>query len=82
LVELKASESDTSSDFESEPDKGTNKRNKIIDVEPSAIVDTTKIQEIELEDPEEGKCLFHSQMWVKGSPLLFIIDNGIQKNLI
>jgi hypothetical protein len=33
-------------------------------------------------DPEEGECLFHSQMWVKGTPLHFIIDNDSKKNLI
>ena len=26
--------------------------------------------------------LFHSQMWVKGSPVQFIVENGSQKNLI
>jgi hypothetical protein len=37
------------------------------------------------EDPkelEEGERLFHSQMWVNGVPLYFIVDNGSQKNLI
>jgi hypothetical protein len=29
-----------------------------------------------------GEHLFHSQMWVKGSPLQFIVDSGSQKNLI
>ena len=28
------------------------------------------------------ECLFHSQMWVKGNPLHFVVDSGIQKNLI
>jgi hypothetical protein len=27
-------------------------------------------------DPEEGEHLFHSQMWVKGTPLHFIVDSG------
>jgi hypothetical protein len=31
---------------------------------------------------KRGKCLFHSQMWVKGTPLHFIVDSGSQKNLI
>jgi hypothetical protein len=31
---------------------------------------------------EEGERLFHSQMWVKGTPLHFIVDSGSQKNLI
>jgi hypothetical protein len=40
------------------------------------------IQKEEPKDPEEVECLFHSKMWVKGSLLQFIIDSGIQKNLI
>jgi hypothetical protein len=43
---------------------------------------TTTIQPEEPEDPEEGEHLFHSQMWVKGTPLHFIVDSGSQKNLI
>jgi hypothetical protein len=72
---MKASESEVGSDSESDPDKGK----QIIDTEPSAIVATTKVQPSE---QEEGECLFHSQMWVKGAPLHFIVDNGSQKNLI
>jgi hypothetical protein len=75
---MKAFESDASSDSESEPEKGR----QIIDTELSAIVATTKIQSGELDEPEEGESLFHSHMWVKGTPLHFIIDSGIQKNLI
>jgi hypothetical protein len=82
VAELKASESDACSDSESEPNKGNDKGKQIIDAEPSATVATTKIQKIEPEDPEEGEHLFHSQMWVKGSPLQFIVDSGSQKNLI
>jgi hypothetical protein len=41
-----------------------------------------KIQKEEPEDPEEAEHLFHSKMWVKGSPLQFIVDRGSQKNLI
>jgi hypothetical protein len=51
-------------------------------VEPSATVATTKLQPGEPDEPEEGEHLFHSQMWVKGTPLHFIIDSGSQKNLI
>jgi hypothetical protein len=36
----------------------------------------------EPEDLEEGERLFHSHMWVKGTPLHFIVDSGSQKNLI
>ena len=54
----------------------------IIDVEPNATISTTKIKKDEPEDLEEGKRLFHSQMWVKGSLLQFIVDSESQKNLI
>ena len=79
---MRASESDACSDSESEPDKVNEKGKQIIDADPNAIVATTKIQKEEPEDPEEAERLFHSQMWVKGSPLWFIVDNGSQKNLI
>ena len=69
MADLKVSESYAGSDSDSEPDKGNDKGNQIVDVKPSATVATTKIQKNEPEDPEEGECLFHSQMWVKGSPL-------------
>ena len=82
VAELKASESDTCSDPEPEPDKGNGKGKQIIDADPSATVATAKIQKNEPEEPEEGERLFHSQMWVKGSPLQFIVDSGSQKNLI
>ena len=49
---------------------------------PNATIATTKIQKEEPEDSEEEEHLFHSQMWVKGSPLQFIVDGGSQKNLI
>jgi hypothetical protein len=78
VAEVKSSESDAGSDSESEPEKGR----QIIDAEPSATVATTKIQPSELDEPEEGECLFHSQMWVKGTLLHFIVDSGSQKNLI
>ena len=82
VVELKASESDVGSNFESELDKGTDKGKQIIDVDPTATVANAKIQKNEPEDPEEEERLFHSQMWVKGSTLQFIVDSGSQKNLI
>jgi hypothetical protein len=78
MVELKASESKVDSDSESNLEGGK----QIIDVEPSAIVATTKVRPSEPKEPEEGECLFHSQMWVKGAPLHFIVDSGSQKNLI
>jgi hypothetical protein len=50
--------------------------------DPTTIVATATIQPEEPTDPEEGEHLFHSQMWVKGTPLHFIVDSGSQKNLI
>jgi len=41
----------------------------LIDAEPNTTISTTNIHKEELEDPEEEEHLFHSQMWVKGSPL-------------
>ena len=41
-----------------------------------------KIENKESEDPKEEERLFHSHMWVKGSLLQFVIENGSQKNLI
>jgi hypothetical protein len=78
MVELKASESEVDYDSESNPEGGK----WIIDVEPSATVTTTKVQPSKLEEPQEGKHLFHSQMWVKGDLLYFIVDSGSQKNMI
>ena len=69
---MKSLELDLDSDSKIEPDKGK----QIIDAKLNATVATTQIQSVEPEDPEEGKCLFHSQMWVKGIPLHFIVDNG------
>jgi hypothetical protein len=71
VAEVKASESDVDSDSEIEPERGR----QIIDTEPSATVATTKLQPGEPDEPEEGERLFHSQMWVKGTPLHFIIDS-------
>jgi hypothetical protein len=78
VAELKETESSPDSDSDSD----NNKRRQIIDAEPTATVTTTTIQPEEPEDPEEGEHLFHSQMWVKGTPLHFIVDSGSQKNLI
>jgi hypothetical protein len=39
---------------------------------------TATIQPEEPTDPEEGEHLFHSQMWVKGTPLHFIIDMEVR----
>jgi hypothetical protein len=77
-LDQKAFESDAGSDFDSEPERGR----WIIDAEPSATIATTKLYPSEPDEPEEGEHLFHSQMWVKGTPLHFIIDSSSQKNLI
>jgi hypothetical protein len=62
--------------LDSESDSKNNGKGQIIDADPTAIVSTATIQ------PEEGEHLFRSQIWVKGTPLHFIIDSGSQKNLI
>ena len=82
VAELKALELDAFYDPESEPDKGNDKGKQIIDADPSAIFSTTKIQREDAKDPKEGEHVFHSQMWVKGCPLQFLIDSGRRKNLI
>jgi hypothetical protein len=77
VVEVKDKEPNP--DSESDPENIENKQ--IIDADPTATVATTTIQPEEPVDPEEGEHLFHSQMWVKGTPLHFIVDSS-QKNLI
>jgi hypothetical protein len=57
-------------------------RRQIIDADPIAIVTTTTIQPKETTNIEEGEHIFHSQLWVKGTPLHFIVDRGSQKNII
>jgi hypothetical protein len=78
VAEVKASELDVGSDSKSEPERGR----QIIDAEPSSTVATTKLQPGEPGEPEEGERLFHSQMWVQGTPLHFIFDSSSQKKLI
>jgi hypothetical protein len=70
LEELKEKELEPKSYLDLEKDKGK----WIINVEPNATITTTKIQPDESEEPEEGEFLFHSQMWVKGTPLHFIVE--------
>jgi hypothetical protein len=73
-------------DKEPNPDSKSNSENtgkrQIIDANPTSIVVTATIQLEEPTDPEEGEHLFHSQMWVKGTSLHFIVDSRSQKNLI
>jgi hypothetical protein len=71
VVEIKEKESNPDSESDSE----NNGRRQIIDADPTATVTTTTIQPEEPTDPEEGEHLFHSQMWVKGTPLHFIVDS-------
>jgi hypothetical protein len=78
VAEVKASESNAGSDSEPEPERGR----RIIDVKPSATVTITKLQPGEQDEPKERECLFHSQVWIKGTLLHFIVDSGSQKNLI
>jgi hypothetical protein len=78
MVKLNASKSKVNFDSESNPKGGK----QIINVEPSAMVTTTKVRPSKPKEPEEGEHLFHSQMWVKGALFHFIVDSGIQKNMI
>jgi hypothetical protein len=73
VAEVKASELDLGSDSKSKLERGR----WIIDMEPSATVSTTKLHHGEPDEAEEGECLFHSQMWVKCTPLHVTIDSGI-----
>jgi hypothetical protein len=78
MAKLKASDSEADFDSESNP-KG---EKWIIDADPNSNVVTTKFRPSEPEEPEEGEHLIQSQMWVKGAPLHFMANSGIQKNLI
>jgi hypothetical protein len=80
IQSLVAKLKDKDSNLDLDPDSENNKRRQIIDAEPTTTVTTTTIQP--KEDPEEGERHFHSQMWVKGTPLHFIVDNESQKNII
>jgi hypothetical protein len=71
VAEVKAFESYVGFDSKSKPER----ERQIIDAGPSATV-ATKLQRGEPDEPEEGERLFHSQMWVKCTPLHFIVDNG------
>jgi hypothetical protein len=59
---------------DSESDSENTGKGQIIDADPTTIVATVAIQPEEPTDPEEGERLFHSQMWVKGTPLHFIVN--------
>jgi hypothetical protein len=78
VVEIKDKESNPDSESDSE----NTGEGQIIHADPTTILATTTIQIEEPTDPGEGDRLFHSQMWVKGTPLHFIVDSRSQKNLI
>ena len=78
VIEIKDKELNLDSDYDPE----NNEKRQIIDADPTSIVATAIIQPEEPTYPEEGEHLFHSELWVKGTPLHFIVDSGIQKNLI
>ena len=82
VAEIKDSELDAYSNTESELKKGNDRGKNIIDADPNAIVATTKVQKEEPEDSEEEEHLFHSQIWVNGSSLQFIVNSRSQKNPI
>jgi hypothetical protein len=67
---------------DSKSDSGNIGKRKIIDADPTTIGATATIQPEEPTYPEEGEHIFHLQMWVKGTPLHFIVASGSQKNLI
>ena len=58
------------------------KGKQIVDTEPSVTIATTKIQPEDPEETEEGEHLFHSQMWVNGVPLHFIVHNRSENKII
>jgi hypothetical protein len=72
VAEVKAFESNAGYDYEPEPKR----RRRIIEAEPISTIATTKLHPSEPDEPKEGERLFHSQMWVKGTPLHFIVDKG------
>jgi hypothetical protein len=71
VVEVK----DKESNLDSQSDSENMENRQIIDTDPTTTVATKTIQPEEPVDLEEGELLFHSHMWVKGTPLHFIVDN-------
>jgi hypothetical protein len=66
-------------DKEMNLDSESNSKNiykrQIVDADPTVIVATAIIKQEEPTYPEEGEHLFNSNMWVKGTPLHFIVDS-------
>ena len=71
MVEIKDKEPNP----DSESDLENIENRQIIDAAPNATFMVATIQPKEPVDPEEGERLFHSQMWVKGTLLHFIVDS-------
>jgi hypothetical protein len=73
-------------DKEQNPDSKSDSKNigkgKIIDTSPTVIVMNTIIEPEEPTNTEQGEHLFHSHMYLKGTPLHFLVHRGSQKNLI
>jgi hypothetical protein len=65
VAEVNSSQSHAVFDFESKLERGR----WILDVELSATAATTKVKRGEPNKPNEVEHLFHSHMWVKGTPL-------------
>jgi hypothetical protein len=78
VAEVKAMEAKSYSEYDLE----NIEKRQIIDVDPTATVVNTTIHREESVDPEEEKRLFHSEMWVKGTPLHLFVDNDSHNNLI
>jgi hypothetical protein len=72
VVEVKSFESYVGLESKSKTEKGR----QIIDAEPNTIVSTTNIQPDEPDETKESEHIFHSQMWLKGTPPHFIIDRS------
>jgi hypothetical protein len=72
VVEVKDTEPNPNLEFD--PENIENRQ--IIDADPTATIVNKKIHLEEPVDSKEGECLFHSHMWVKGTPLHFTVDNG------
>jgi hypothetical protein len=67
---------DKESNPDSESDSENNGKGQIIDTDPTAIVATQQFNQKNQQILKRGSILFHSQMWVKGTPLHFIVDSG------
>jgi hypothetical protein len=72
VVDIRGKEPKPDLEFDSE----NNRKIHIIDADPTTTIMTATIQPEELAYPEERELLFHSHMWVKGTPLHFIVDSG------